>query len=369
MDRPYRQPLPVLRRSLTGILLAPLLLASSQDLWADVVLLRTGAVVEGEVVSQHDRVRIVQPVGEMVLHEREVLCTAPSLTGVYHWLKDQQSSGAQLADEHLELAQWCMRQRMWAEASLELLEARTLEPASERVARAERQLMQLSSSEVASAQAEPYRQTEGEAVDKPNEPVVHADPGLRLPHDGLEHFTRRIQPLLVNNCTNGGCHGAREGDSFPLDRRLLYDYADARSTESNLRLVMSVLDTEEPEESALLAAARGPHHGATPFSGNHRAEWLDRLEGWSLRVAMANGWTAPEATPAETDPMAPGVMGQGVELASHEEPVVVEPLINEALPPQRIVRGGALASVAPRDEFDPEVFNRRFRRPEDDLPE
>ena len=39
--------------------------------------------------------------------------------------------------------------------------------------------------------------------------------------DSLERFTKTIQPLLLNRCTNAGCHVAPQHEGFCLDRTAL----------------------------------------------------------------------------------------------------------------------------------------------------
>ena len=300
-----------------------------------------------------------------------MLHVAPTLQDAYLWLRAQQSSGAKSSDEHLDLAEWCIRHELWPEASRELLEARALAPDSERAGLVERRLMMLSQQPERTVVAQATSAEPAERAVKESEVTSELAPLPRLPESGMEQFARRIQPLLVNNCTTGGCHASNASSSFPLDRSILYGYANARSTEANLRSTLLAIDTKEPGESPLLTAARGPHHGVTPLQGHHRAEWIARLELWTEQVARSNGWQPLEELPEETP--AEGLAPKEGELilTGHEveQPATPVDPLDKPLAPAPVVRGGLIQAIEPRDEFDPEIFNRKYRRAEDDLPD
>ena len=346
------------------MLVALLIAGIAQGALADVVLLRNGSIIVGEPHATADRVRVVQNDGELTLRSQEVATIVPTLPEAYDWLRAQQATGARSAEESLDLAEWCLRNDLMKEASRELLEAQMIAPHSERLRLLQRRLLMLDEESTTPAESSAtFSQPTPMAA---SEHANGTAGSLQLPPDGLQHFSRRIQPLLVNNCTGGGCHTSQDSGAFALDRTLLYGYADARSTRSNLEAVLSAIDVTDPSASALLAAVQGAHHGAEPLRGPRRDELLGRLEQWVTLVALSNGWqeAKPQASPIDA------TAGHGaVAQAAYEEPVEVAETPIEAPPAPVIQRGGLLRAVEPRDEFDPEIFNRRHRRPEDDLPE
>ncbi|MGL4513510.1 MAG: hypothetical protein ACRCT8_10500 [Lacipirellulaceae bacterium] len=327
---------------------------------AEVLLMKNGAVLAGEVRVDGDRVLLRSEHSELLLRRSEVAATVATLAEAYRWQRERLDPNAASAEDRCRLAEWCIRQSLWREASEELAAARRLAPGWQRLALLERRL---------SMQREPVATPPGGvALASHNEPsAVEPDAGLTLPDAGLEYFTRRVQPLLVNNCTNGGCHLQERGGAFALDRRLLYGYADARSTQHNLRAALLAIDPTDPGASPLLRAASGAHHGVTPITGPRRAELLGRLTAWVNAVAASNAPVAPAAA-------------AGVATAVYEAPIdetqsKVERAVAhdgslsvDMLRPANVVRGGLLVPAKPRDEFDPAVFNDKFRRPMDDEP-
>ena len=345
------------RLVLNGALALGLGLALCGGAAAEAVLLENGSVVSGETRRDGDSVVVrVSAGGEVRLRSSDVAVVRPSLIEVYDWLRAERSQGAVATEDHLDLAEWCLRNSLWPQASRELLDARSLDPGSERVALLERRLMMLSKPRPASELPAATTAKEVEQQGAASEDV----PPVALPADGLERFAKRIQPVLVNNCTTGGCHRAGEGGGFELDRRPLHGYGDARSTRHNLRTALAAIDLNSPAMSPLLIAARGPHEGSTPIRGPRREEVLRRLDAWVESIAAVQPAVALAPPP---------VIQAGLQAASYQEPVEAETELPEERPEApRIERGGLLRSVEASDEFDPEVFNRRFRRAEDDLP-
>ncbi len=358
-----RNPLVVLCLTLWALSILPL-----QPAQADVVLMRNGSLLEGEIRQGKNSVFVSGPGSEIRLREADVATVVRSRQEAYEWLRNRRAAEARTVDDCLGLAEWCLRQEMWPEASRELLEARRSAPQSKRVALIERRLMLLSQkTQIEPKEVEPkggiqLAFAEEPSPDKPAE-GTSLDKPLVLPEGGLKHFTRHIQPLLVNNCSTSGCHANEGAESFSLDRRLLYGYANARSTQHNLRTTLRAIDIKNPAMSPLLTAARGPHHDVIPFRGNRREEWLTRIEAWITAVAAAQPDAVAAASPEEEFTQ-----------VTHEEPVAetitanADRLRPDKLRPAKLTVGGVLTPLKPRDEFDPEVFNRTHRRPEDDLP-
>lgn len=325
--------------------------------------MNNGAMLIGQVRVDGPRVALTAEHGEVLLRRSDVAAIVGSVREAYEWRRGQTPTDAATPEHHCQLAEWCLRNNLPAEAAVELAAARAAAPRSQRVALLERRLSMLQAAGPRRDSAVTLATHDAPASDAP--PQV--DESLQLPEGGLEFFTRRVQPVLVNNCTAGGCHLQENGGAFALDRRLLYGYADGRSTQHNLRTALSAIDPANPQASPLLRAAKGGHHGASPLVGGRRAELLGRIEDWVTAVAAANApppTGSPAVTTAGYDAPLDGSAAT-VELAGAE---AADALPIELLRPSRLVRGGVLVAAAPRDEFDPEVFNREFRRPLDDEP-
>lgn len=330
---------------------------------ADVLLLRTGAIVEGRAESVGDDVVIHHGDGALRMPADSIAVIVDSRLEAYDWLRSREITATPRVGEHLRLADWAIRNQLWPQAARELLEARQLAPRHARLELLERRLAELSRPPrpVASTPKTPEPTSASEAVPA-EEPVA-------LPAEGLEHFTRRIQPLLLNGCANAGCHRGEPGDAFPLDPSSLYGYGNTRTTDRNLKTALGALDLENPARSPLLIAARGVHAGVNPLEGHRREELLERLARWAERVAAANRETPPPSNEADEAVAEASVATAAVvdETPAGESAAEASATI-EPPEPRAPQRGVNLTRVEPRDEFDPEIFNRRFRRPEDDAP-
>lgn len=300
---------------------------------------------------------------EVRLRASEVVRVDASKLALYVWRRARAGAGRGTLDEHLELADWALANGLEAQAARELLDARQLDSRSRRLIVLERRLAEALRRRAAAEAppAAPAPEATTAIAEGPTADPVELLP--RLPEGSREHFTRRIQPLVLNGCGAGGCHGgARDDDTFALDATPLRGYGSASSTEHNLRAVLSAIDLDSPDDSRLLTTARGPHHGATPFTGARRQELLDRLAEWVRAIAAENREPLASEDTAESGSPTPETAA-----AVNEQP----PRVAQADPAglDRRAPTAAAASVgAPRDEFDANFFNRRFRRPQDDLP-
>ena len=324
-------------------------------------MLANGALLEGSVERTPDEVVVRQDGGEVRLRPGRVVHVAATPVAIYEHLRAQFGTDA---EGHLQLADWAIDNRLWPQAALELLEARQLDPRSRRLELLERRLDVLSQPPPSTS---PVTEPEAPAVPDAAEESPEG-PLPRMPDDALKQFTRKIQPVLLNGCVE--CHRGEAGDRFPLDPAWLQGHGNADSTQANLRTALAAIDLGSPTQSPLLAAARGPHAGTSPFAGARQEDLLSRLEDWVVSIARLNAVELPPAPPNPQAyaamPMAPAASAPSspseVEQASYQiegyEPLVSKP----------IQRGVRLRRVEPRDEFDPAIFNERFRRPEDDLP-
>ncbi len=364
---------------------ATLALLSAWPAVAEVVLLHNGAVFEGAVERTADAV-VVEGDGSYVrLRAADVAMVAESPVAAYEWKRGQMGKGGLTAIDHLELADWALQSRLWPQAARELLDARQLTPGSPRLQLLERRLDE--ALRIAAVAEAPVQQPE-----RPQPASIETDPGpaarATLPEGALEQFTRRIQPVLLNGCATSGCHGADPVGGFALDVAPLRGYGDIRSTQRNLQLTLQLINLTQPGESKLLTMARGPHAGVTPISGQRREDILQRLAAWIDDIAVYNAPPTPEAAPGAAPPVATAApstafqsLSQPAETMSPPENPALEGSAEvsaepdwEAIvaaanaKPAEVKRGVVLERVGPRDEFDPAVFNTRYRRPQDDRP-
>jgi hypothetical protein len=288
------------------------------------------------------------------------------------------------AETNLNLADWCLQQCLFAQAELELADARKLEPSNRRLMSLERQLALLKArppktSDAARVAVEPT----AAATVLSQSPTAISE----LPAGALELFTRRVQPVLVNNCTASGCHQAGGEHAFQLDRAILRGLSNRRSTMSNLAATLKLVDKEQPQLSPVLTVPRQRHGGMTePVFGPRQDAAFRHVYDWVFLVAGTSAKPSP-AAPAEVEkdtlvdeaaegqdafPLArPGpaksqgrdVM-QAAYLAAEDETrsnsvqqVTGTSIVGAPIPPRH---GVQLRRWQPRDAFDPEIFNRQY---------
>ena len=229
------------------------ILASSPPL-GQLLVLHNDSVLLGSVTMQGEHYEIQREGLSMRVPVREVALVAQSLVDAYQ--QKRASRGQLTATEHLDLAEWCLRHSLWAEASLELLDARGKEPDRRQLELLERRLLVNS----ARRQAE---EKETETISKPQESGSAGDleSPIELPKGALELFTRRVQPLLVNNCTASGCHRPKGPTEFSLSRALLHGESNQKTTQHNLSEALSQIDRADPTQSPLLVIPLKPHGG------------------------------------------------------------------------------------------------------------
>lgn len=334
------------------------------------MLLANGSLLEGKIQREPEAVVVQQGEDVIRLRASDVVETADSKLSIYEKLRGRYQEAEPTAEDHRRLADWAMTNELLPQAALELLKARRLEPSSRRLLLLERRL-----DEMVRRPAKPSSPPEApqEAPPQPaNQPAEPAEemPLPRMPEGSLEHFTRKIQPVLLNACSR--CHRGEADDSFPLDASWLHGYGTPKTTEKNLRAALSAIDLGSPEASPLLEAARGPHAGESPLAGPHHDELVERLAAWAYGIGQLNVSELPPAPPeAQLATSRDRIMDSAVTKTTAIRETQVEAATVEApFPetPEPLQRGLKLRRVGPRDEFDPAIFNEQFRRPEDDLP-
>jgi hypothetical protein len=316
-----------------------------------VLVLQDGGVLTGTFTRMGDRYVLTREGSELQIAASRVLVACRSLEEAY----DERRKRIQLpsAESHLALAEWCLRYGLLPQAAREIVDARGLEPQHRRLAWLERRLAAASSprpqhtprvdqsvqpvAHVQMSPVEPDSQPQGVAIDE-------------LPPGALELFTRRVQPILVNNCTISGCHQPSGKQEFQLDRALLHGLANRRSTMRNLAETLALVDREQPHLSPLLSMPRQAHGGMrSPALGPRQAAAYSHIVDWVALVAETDAQEEGPTPSAEQEEVTPG--------AESGHPLLDEVQGGHAF--GREIRFGArLRAWQPKDPFDPEIFNR-----------
>lgn len=255
------------------------------------LVLRNGEVLQGRVTRQDDFYILELPNGYVRLKQSEVELICKNLEEGYQ--KKRAATQVGNVHHHLQLAQWCMRQRLWGQAAAELADAAKADPHNPLIA-ALRQRLEM-------AMSPPPLEEKHPIVTGPSNEEL--DRMIRtLPPRAVEKFTQYIQPILLNQCTSSGCHGPLEKQGLRLMRVGANKSPGRRATQRNLYNVLQYVNCNNPLASPLLTIPVAPHGNAQhAIFGQQQAEQYRRLREWVLQVSGRTP-PAPADLPSESAP-------------------------------------------------------------------
>ncbi|MFN0054702.1 MAG: hypothetical protein ACKV0T_21225 [Planctomycetales bacterium] len=345
-----------------------------------VLLLRTGATIEGRILKSGANYEVyLAHGGRMFVPGEQVRQQGGNLKEIYRKLresvqKDETSSG------HVTLARWCVTNHLLSDARTELNDALSLDAGNSEARNLLHKLDDL---------ANPSAKGESKSS-RSSKPVVVSHSAQSDDQESLgglsremaQQFTRKIQPILVNNCAAAGCHGANSESDFRLQRVLPGSLTSRVATERNLASVLQQIDPKTPRKSPLLTTPTGNHgrHGKAPFSGPRGADQLADLKAWVQRVAKSEVVRSKrEPTPARGGGRIEQVSGTAdrnsarkpkIRTVSEAEPQEPEQTVNHLLPTNdpfgELETQPSQPTRSPprrRDPFDPTDFNQRSATP------
>ena len=330
---------------------------------AQILILRNGQTIEGRI-SQREGVYVIDlSDGQIRVKPADVDLVCSRLEEGYQRKRAALPTGD--AHEHLELAQWCLRHDLLGPAATELADAKAADPNDPLITAMEHRLKM--------ALEPPSAVTASKAIAGPSNEEL--DRMIRsLPRGAIETFTQSVQPLLMNHCSTGGCHGPQSETGLRLFRIPTGRTASRRITQRNLYSAMSFVDRDNPAASRLLTVPSGPHGTAKiAIFNEHQAAQYRRLVEWTNQLAgqpsgadmpaTLNSMLIPARPNGPPAQMPPQMLSQE---ARRAHPLQM-PGVGQA--PQRGVAGKlarqsgeAIPSVSEQsgDPFDPEAFNRRY---------
>ncbi len=132
-----------------------------------------------------------------------------------------------------------------------------------------------------------------------------------LPPEVVADFTRRVQPLIVNRCAAGACHGGKESPEPRFVRRDPRGGMDRRGTLANMKAFLDAIGPErDAGKLALLLASRHPETVklstlvAPPLSPQERAtldNWLANVRATERVVMDPDVQPVNAVTPPQTN--------------------------------------------------------------------
>lgn len=168
--------------------------------------------------------------------------------------------------------------------------------------------------------------------------------------ESIAHFTRRVQPLLLNACAAGACHGRPDSPAPQFERTTSGTGVNRQITRANLQAFLEVVGPRrDPRDLVALLARRHPASApagsftARPLSSEQRAT----LETWLAMVRSEE--TRPQ--PRGAVQLASGVEESG----QPSRPNRLRALLDAAaqpptLPPPEQPRGLIFGPIAPPED-------------------
>ncbi|HEV2971859.1 MAG TPA: hypothetical protein VGY55_17930 [Pirellulales bacterium] len=267
--------------------------ASQQEL----LVLRNGEVLGGRIARDEGYYRVVLADGELRVRLSDAELVCHNLDEAYNFKRNRLALGR--ADDHLDLADWCLHQALPGYAAKEISAAMALDPHNPRNEFLDRRLRQMLETPppAPAEKVATIQQVTNEDLDR----LVRG-----MPQGTVEAFTATIQPLLMNGCATSGCHGPGSKSSYIILRIPSDRIGTRRLTQRNLQSTVQMLDYQNPQQSRLLSAASRPHGSAGSAIFDPQTVKYRQLASWIALVTQK----AP-GTPDPTDqPATVGIGGQ-----------------------------------------------------------
>jgi hypothetical protein len=264
----------------------------------ELLLLRNGEVLAGRITHEDDYYHVVLPDGELRVKANEAELVCRNLDEAYSFKCKRLALGR--ADDHLDLADWCLRQSLPGYAAKEIAAAMALDPKNPRCEFLDRRLRQM---------LETPSSPVGKAFEAPQITNEDLDRLVRgMPPGTVESFTSTIQPLLMNSCATSSCHGPGSKSNYVLLRIPSDRTGSRRLTQRNLQSTVTMLDYQNPQQSRLLTAASRAHGTAVSAIFDPQTVKYRQLYLWIAAVTQRVLGT-PDASES---PATVGFNGQAV---------------------------------------------------------
>ncbi len=188
-----------------------------------------------------------------------------------------------------------------------------------------------------------------------------------MPPGTMKTFSLAIQPMLLNTCATGVCHGARSANGFRLLRPLAGRAPSRRLIQRNLYSTLKWIDREDPDASPILTIPLAPHGtSSTAIFTSRDVGQCRQLVNWVNEVVNQKREVGPPRVGAQAKPLlqqmhsplpsAPVSKGDRQATARSQVP----PANTSASRRKPPWVGPWLGGFVPLDEFDPEIFNRLY---------
>lgn len=334
------------------------------------LLMKSGRILSGQIGEGAGGYLVKNTSGSMLVPYEDVVFEAKNMQGIY--LKQRNSMKFPTANTHLELARWCITNKLYDEAKIELKDAIRLEPK-----RTEPQLMlQRLMGKTEANQPTVLEKIKEITLSKQASRSSEATSLTGISREQSALFVRKIQPILANKCGNANCHGSATKSEFRLTQ-VSRRYGGHRvNSEKNLAEVLKWIDLDEPAQSQLLVKPEKEHpkHGMIVYSGYAGRKqklllqkWVsavvsDRIEQDQLRAERLARRAARRHGQAKKNLLDPNWGKSNVKQADLKaKPAALkgEISLTSGTEPKKLTDAEIEKMVQPKpnDPFDPEQFN------------
>ena len=352
-----------------------------EDTRERLVILTSGRILSGQVSRNAGGYLVEQANGRVQVSADEVRFVVNDLKEAYRQQRD--SIVHPTPSTHLALANWCISHRLNDEARDELKKCLSSDPDNVEARRLLQRLTDTMRAGLAPAVAPPAPLKTSDGFLQPN---VESLGGLS--RETATVFTSRIQPILLNKCGIASCHGTTSSNGFRLFNTRISGNGSRQNSERNLAETLRYIDVEDVSQSQLLSLSTGGHGGrGAIFTGPAASDQFKLLRSWALTVAREK---QAEASELEQMPKITGKKnGKSTKprvtqashaddeldgMASRDDEAELIPASGKSMSkPSKSTKPREIASdpsdaeatpaLKPYDPFDPEIFNRRLRRP------
>lgn len=325
-----------------------------------VLLLHTGRVIQGNLIRTGDDYTLERENGSMFVPGKVVRLQCRDLHDAY----EQQRQQIPRHDEpshRMTLARWCLTYHLQEEARQELKTVLQLNPARDDARKLLERVDRMLDPEKPVAQTPIER---SRAARESGYQAIEIESLGGLSREAAQYFTRKVQPILMNNCSLSGCHSSESPHGFQLVRSAGNE-STRYSSERNLAAVLKLIDEENPEASQLLTVPHGNHgrRGRPVFGGHQGAAQMDSLRLWVQVIAKERNPELQNAVARHSkEPDERSLASVGGQTVSNRESATV-PATNPSDPfsfgkPPQVEQPEPIRQN-PADPFDPTEFNRQ----------
>jgi hypothetical protein len=245
-----------------------------------VLVMSTGRVIHGMITETPGGYQVANPNGSFTLTFNDVLCTATTVREAHQKLQGLFVPPS--ASGHIALARWCIENRLYDLARDDIEAALRLEPA-----RGEARTLLVQLELILNPQPE-QQQTNQLTWDRFLAPPVGAPGGLT--RDTTHEFVTRIQPLMLNSCSNARCHGNSDA-SFRLTFVPSSGVGGQNITTEDIEAMFKFVDIDNPRESRIFTALQDPDipQHRQVFNGPRGREHLESIAAWLMQGSLERG--------------------------------------------------------------------------------